>query len=1171
MKDKNIASIFMIVLVFLFLSVFTVSAQVSEESFRAPGTVEGAGKHFEITDSEYLNIALESSENVMVRVESIPEMIVLDIKASESASSADFILSGFPANATFHKYQDGYENYAPLISDSNGIVYFEQNISQNHIIFIQPRKSTKIIKDDPVGGHCTSIGNWDVSTKTCTLNKNISETVQISNDNITLDGNGHSITGTNTGYGVYAVGNRDVIKNITVSGFTYGIYIGKNGSVISSTATSNTYGVYASGNSSLTGVNISGNQILKNKYYGIYLSSMKNNVISENIIGPENGVGVAQYSPAESSYEKNDIFNNKSGAVIYGNNNNLRGNVIHDNILSNFYLRSDDMATNNVGVDNTIDGKPIYYEKNISDKTYDSIDAGSFYCSNCENITLKNITLPKKEGQVFLWRTNNSSMEGLNSEDKSAKIFLSNSSGNVIRKNNFRSIHVFSSSNNNQIYNNNIIDTDRWSTAVYYSSNDNVFYLPLPIGGNYWGVNNKKCVDANGDKICDVAFGFDGGVDKFPLAKEFGSEPPCCSSVMFLPGHQASRLYRGDSGDEDRLWEPTNRNEDVEQLYMDANGESIDQNIYTRDIIDETYGGVNIYKGFIAFMDKMVSDGIINKWQYIPYDWRLSLEDIAKDGVKLENGETGSIIREIRTLAAVSKTGKVTLVGHSNGGLLGKTIIDELKKTGEEKLVDRLVMVATPQLGTPKAMAGLLHGDEINLLHGFLLDKETARGFAENMTSAFNLLPSKKYFDIVQSPVVEFDSDVTEIFDFPALYGDNIDNWTEFKKFLLGDNGGRADPEFGDTDSPNVLSQTLLNRADATHSALDSWQAPQGLEVIQIAGWGLDTIRGIRYDDCDFIFCPDNLSNLDRSLILTQDGDETVVVPSAVEMGEGADKYYVDIKEHNKELILNARRNRSHASILEIDSLRDFVGNIIQNNKNLTDHISIEKPEVKDEDKRLRFRLHSPVSLDVYDQDNNHTGLINNPDSDLRLVEEQIPNSYYLEFGETKYAGAGDYPVDIDLIGEGLGTFTFEIDQVAGEQVAKNTAFANIPVMKGMKAEVSVSETVGEMTIDFDNDGQKDVTLIPGEELDQADLLEIFQRMVYYLNIEETVKNRLINKIDNAKKQMEIGHVISANAMLENVKQQIETFSRENTPEKFTILEDDAKRLIEIINKIQAV
>jgi hypothetical protein len=437
------------------------------------------------------------------------------------------------------------------------------------------------------------------------------------------------------------------------------------------------------------------------------------------------------------------------------------------------------------------------------------------------------------------------------------------------------------------------------------------------------------------------------------------------------------------------------------------------------------------------------------------------------------------------------------------------------------------------------------------------------------MVSAYNLLPSKEYFNTIQSSVVEFDDDVKEIYDFRSLYGDSIGDWDEFKSFLLGDDGMRTDPEASDLDSPNVLQETLLTKSNTTHDELDSWQAPEGVEVVQIAGWGLDTICGIEYDDCDILFCPDKLSNLDRSLLFTADGDETVVVPSAVEMGGNAERYYLNLNRYNR--LANLKVSRGHADILEIKPLQDFIKNIIKGDKTLTDYISIDKLEVKDEDMRLRFRLHSPVALDLYDEGGNHTGFIKNNDSDLQLYEEQIPNSYYTEFGETKYAGAGDLPVDIILTGEDLGTFTFEIDQIAGKSVAKSTTFTNIPVMQNMQARLSVTETVGEMKIDVDADGQTDASFRPGEEIEKSDLLGIFKKIINSLNVDRTFKNRLINKIDNAQKQLEKEKLVSANAMLENVKQQIGMFSREQTPQKFRISEGEAEKLIGIIERLQAM
>ena len=125
--------------------------------------------------------------------------------------------------------------------------------------------------------------------------------------------------------------------------------------------------------------------------------------------------------------------------------------------------------------------------------------------------------------------------------------------------------------------------------------------------------------------------------------------------------------------------------------------------------------------------------------------------------------------------------------------------------------------------------------------------------------------------------------------------------------------------------------------------------------------------------------------------------------------------------------------------------------------------------------------------------------------------------------------------------------------------------------MGGMIAEIAISDSVGEMEIDINGDGEKDFIIRPGEEASKETSLEILEKMIGFLDIHQTVKDRLIDKIGNARKQLEKGHNIATNAMLANVKQQIETFSRENAPEKFRIPKEEAEKLIVIIERIQLI
>src|SRR3990167_7007640 len=211
------------------------------------------------------------------------------------------------------------------------------------------------------------------------------------------------------------------------------------------------------------------------------------------------------------------------------------------------------------------------------------------------------------------------------------------------------------------------------------------------------------------------------------------------SSIAFIPGIQASRLYRQQTF-ENQLWEP-NAPLDVDALNMNVDGTSQDSDIYTRDVIDETnlvlpddptglVLSFNVYKNFMTSLDEEVSSRNIAAWKALPYDWRLPFEDVIKGGVETGNGnisyltpvtDTPYMIQQMESLAANSANGKVSIVTHSMGGLVAKTLLIELERLKAEEAndlidhIDRLIMVAPPQLGTPKAIASLLHGDEQSL------------------------------------------------------------------------------------------------------------------------------------------------------------------------------------------------------------------------------------------------------------------------------------------------------------------------------------------------------------------------------------------------------------------------------------------------------------------------
>ncbi len=629
---------------------------------------------------------------------------------------------------------------------------------------------------------------------------------------------------------------------------------------------------------------------------------------------------------------------------------------------------------------------------------------------------------------------------------------------------------------------------------------------------------------------------------RFPSIEELTFETGY-SNLLFLPGLQASRLYDSNG---DLIWEPGNNTEAIKtELNLDGASKNPDIYVKDRDIIDEITSAPipqpNIYKSFMKKMDDLVNvDRTINEWSPVAYDWRLSFDVIVNNGYK-QNGNiyysyatsTPYIVQELKRLASTSANGKVTIVTHSMGGLIAKTLIKKLEDENDPAVqnIDKLIMVAAPQLGTPKAITALLHGEDTSLFKRPFLNQGTKRYLAQNMQSAYNLLPSQKYFQVVDTnaqPIIEFDlaANFTQI--FRDKYGDNIKNFTELNSFLIGEEG-RTKPEQSDLFNPEVLQNILLVKAKDVHSnSLDDWLPPENIEVTQIAGWGdNETLRGIRYSqkqntECSIFTLPicQTTTVLDPQPLFTEDGDGTVIVPSAFAVDE--ENYYLNLNSYNDNFIVN----RDHSNILEVESLFDLVKEKIIgtfNKLSLPQYLSSTKPFSVG---GVRLALHSPVSINVYDDHGNHTGLAYDQATNSYYPEEQIPNSYYMEFGEGKYLGfdAKDN-YTIKLQGEDYGTFTFEVEKVLGDETLQQTVFSDIPVSPSTKADLSIqdSNTPPVLNIDIDGNGMIDTTLTANEQQNSEASFDILNSIIDQMSIQNGLKHDLKEKIEEAKKEYKKG------------------------------------------------
>ena len=580
-------------------------------------------------------------------------------------------------------------------------------------------------------------------------------------------------------------------------------------------------------------------------------------------------------------------------------------------------------------------------------------------------------------------------------------------------------------------------------------------------------------------------------------------ESPGVSNVLFLPGIKGSRLYKPSTTcDPDlslscpgvKLWEPSG-NVLLQELFLTSTGDTGNRNIYTKDsdIVSEVLGA-NFYASFVNQMNALTEDGTIREWKAVAYDWRLSLDDVLSMGTvrgdKIyyrEATETPYIEETLRELAASSPTGKVSIVAHSNGGLVTKKLMQQLETEGDEGLVDKIIFVGVPQSGAPQAVGALLFGygealprDECSQLRvlGWLCSlfgsRDMARALAEHSPMAYHLLPSAAYFEQVQDadhPVALFTAS-TMYAEERQWYGSSIDSVQELADFLEARDGGRTKPVSEDIGSPNILSSSLLAYGRSAHASLDAWVPPAEVQVYQIAGWGVPTVAGIEfYEQKKFL---GGYKEMYRPLFV-EDGDGVVPVPSALMLAEGpnVENFWIDLDGASSD----SRKKLNHGNIFEVDALRILLRDLlIGSSRNYPSFVTKSQLSPRNGEKLL-FYLHSPLTLELYDTDGNHVG-----ETDDGGIEEEIPGATYGEFGEVKYiiAPAGEYTVS--MRGKASGTFSLDIQSLSGNEIVSSLTLADLPTTETTLATINVAQDlneVGALILDIDGDGTTESEIQP--------------------------------------------------------------------------------------------
>ncbi len=633
----------------------------------------------------------------------------------------------------------------------------------------------------------------------------------------------------------------------------------------------------------------------------------------------------------------------------------------------------------------------------------------------------------------------------------------------------------------------------------------------------------------------------------------------CCSSILFLPGLEASRLYRSETGifgdRTNRLWEP-NRNDDVRKLFLDETGSSTDSSIYVGDPVGEAYGLVDIYGLFMDFLDDTVGDGVIREWKSYGYDWRKPIAEVVA-GTERRATSTDSLVATVRSMVARSDTGKVSIIAHSNGGLVAKYLVKTLADMGIEDIIDTVISVGVPYLGTPQAILGLLHGDGQSIGSGVILAQSVARQLGVDMPSAYSLLPSPGYFSRALGPTIAFAGTVGPDFK-DASYPSGIDSYDMQESFILNETNTRNFDVSSPVSAPIDGNAMLMQAARTFHDLIDPFSWPATIAHWAIAGWGRLTAQGIEYsgkEQCSGIgehrTCTvvPAYRSIDTSL-----GDGTVVVPSAMYDADGI--IAVDLGRLSQDM----DEDINHSNMLGTDAVQDPIHYILGHGGEMEDglqdtlsrlpYVTFSEPDSSQEKTFLVVSTHSPVELHVYDEQGRHTGTTLPPpgldtgDGDgleeglLTFYEKKIPGSDIKiqegHSGDETYITIPDNENSIyavEIYGTGVGTFDYMVERVSGGQVLDSTEYLGIPVtpLTVAKGSIRAGQIMdGDMpeplssaiifAVDADGDGSFESMPVPGEYSDVVSFMRALRGTIIGLLGDSSRAKGIIRRLDRLEK-----------------------------------------------------
>ena len=349
-----------------------------------------------------------------------------------------------------------------------------------------------------------------IDNVTYTFTDNINDSIVVERDNIAVDGAGYTVQGTGAEYSVgidITYTSNVAIRNVRVTNFHNGIWLSATGNsnIENITATNNFRGIlldyYSSNNiivnntlslSKQGGIGIllyysSSNRIanntVSNNDHGIWLYYSDYNTLSDNAASNNGPHGIWLYYSKYNTLVNNTASSSSHSGIelAYSSYNSLSGNIFSNN-GHNFGAWGESVSDyyNYVDTSNAVDGKPIYYFTDVANAIIDAqTNAGTVYLINCNNITIKDLTLTKNYYGIFLCNTADSKIENITaSYNLKDGIHLAYSSNNMLVNNTASNNYWFGIwvgwGDNNMLIGNAVSNNEMFGGIAINEGNNNI-------------------------------------------------------------------------------------------------------------------------------------------------------------------------------------------------------------------------------------------------------------------------------------------------------------------------------------------------------------------------------------------------------------------------------------------------------------------------------------------------------------------------------------------------------------------------------------------------------------------------------------------------------------------------------------------------------------------------